>query len=88
MYVIDNTQRTHTVRHNYPATDRFRYFFEHLREFFRQYFFALEREELPLNRAQSSWAYYTANDINHNIAFDSNLQYGLVALVETERVAN
>jgi len=52
MYVVDVTQTSQTIRRNYPVIGRFRYFFEHLGEFFRQYFFALDREELPFNRAQ------------------------------------
>jgi len=47
MYVVDITQTSQTIRRNYPVIGRFRYFFEHLGEFFRQYFFALDREELP-----------------------------------------
>ena len=51
MYIVDITQKEQTIRRNYPVIGRFRYFFEHLGEFFRQYFFALDREELPFNRA-------------------------------------
>jgi uncharacterized membrane protein len=39
MYIIDitqNIQNTQTIRKNYPVIGRFRYFFEHLGEFFRQ----------------------------------------------------
>ncbi len=46
-YVVDITQTRHTVRRNFPVIGRFCYFFEHLGEFFHQYFFALDREELP-----------------------------------------
>ena len=35
----------------------FRYFFEHLGEFFRQYFFALDREELPFHIALNDPGY-------------------------------
>jgi hypothetical protein len=54
MYIIDVTQTHQTIRRNYPVIGRFRYFFEHLGEFFRQYFFAMDREELPFNRADRS----------------------------------
>jgi len=50
MYVADVTQTQQTIRRNYPVLGRLRYRFEHLGEFFRQYFFALDREELPFNR--------------------------------------
>ena len=31
-------QKAHAIRRNFPLIGRFRYFFEHLGEFFRQYF--------------------------------------------------
>ncbi|TXS96050.1 FMN-binding glutamate synthase family protein [Parahaliea maris] len=73
MYVVDVTQTRHAVRRNYPVIGRFRYFFEHLGEFFRQYFFALDREELPFNRAQRSWVYRAAKNLDSTVAFGSTL---------------
>jgi glutamate synthase domain-containing protein 2 len=71
MYVRDKTQWHSAVRHNFPVVGRFRFLFEHLGEFFRQYFFAMDREELPFNRAQRSWAYRAAKNINNTAAFGS-----------------
>src|SRR5210317_271412 len=71
MYIADITQKEQTIRRNYPIIGRFRYFFEHLGEFFRQYFFALDREELPFNRAQRSWVYRAAKNIDSTVAFGS-----------------
>ncbi|WP_317931479.1 FMN-binding glutamate synthase family protein [Halioxenophilus sp. WMMB6] len=71
MYWVDTHQKKHTVRRNYPVIGRFRYFFEYLGEFFRQYFFAQDREELPFNRAQRSWVYRAAKNIDSTIAFGS-----------------
>ena len=71
MYIADVTQSEQTIRRNYPVIGRFRYFFEHLGEFFRQYFFALDREELPFNRAQRSWVYRAAKNIDSMVAFGS-----------------
>ena len=71
LYVIDITQTQHAIRRNFPVVGRFRYFFEHLGEFFRQYFFAQDREEMPFNRAQRSWVYRAAKDIDNTIAFGS-----------------
>ncbi len=71
MYIIDKTQTHHTVRRNFPVIGRFRYLFEHLGEFFRQYFFAMDREELPFNRAQRSWAYRAAKNVDNTSAFGS-----------------
>ena len=43
MYIADVNQTRQAIRRNYPVVGRFRYFFEHMGEFFRQYFFALDR---------------------------------------------
>lgn len=71
LYVRDKTQTESTLRRNYPVIARFRYFFEHLGEFFRQYFFALDREEMPFNRAERSWVYRAAKNIDSTVAFGS-----------------
>lgn len=72
MYVIDRNQTKQTLRRNYPVIGRFRYLFEHVGEFFRQYFFAMDREELPFNRAQRSWVYRAAKNIDSTVAFGSS----------------
>jgi len=72
LYIIDVTQKEHTVRRNYPVIGRFRYFFEHLGEFFRQYFFAMDREEMPFNRAQRTWVYRASKNIDSTVAFGSS----------------
>ncbi len=71
IYVIDRNQTAHAVRRNYPVIGRFRYLFEHIGEFFRQYFFAMDREELPFNRAQRSWCYRAAKNVDNTTAFGS-----------------
>ncbi len=71
LYIIDKTQTAHAIRHNYPVIGRLRYLFEHLGKFFRQYFFAMDREELPFNRAQRSWVYRAAKNVDSTIAFGS-----------------
>ena len=71
MYISDISQTRQAIRRNYPVLGRFRYIFEHLGEFFRQYFFALDREELPFNRAQRSWVYRAAKNEDSTIAFGS-----------------
>lgn len=73
MYIIDVTQTTHAVRRNFPVIGRFRYLFEDLGEFFRQYFFALDREEMPFNRAQRSWVYRSCKGVDSTVAFGSTL---------------
>ncbi|WP_370650602.1 FMN-binding glutamate synthase family protein [Kordiimonas sp. SCSIO 12603] len=71
-YVRDKTQTESTLRRNYPVIARFRYLFEHLGEFFRQYFFALDREEMPFNRAERSWVYRAAKNVDSTVAFGSS----------------
>ena len=71
IYIIDKTQKKHTVRRNYPVIGRGRYAMEHIGEFFRQYFFAMDREEMPFNRAQRSWAYRAAKNVDNTVAFGS-----------------
>ena len=72
VFILDVTQTKHAIRRNYPVVGHFRYIFEHLGEFFRQYFFAMDREELPFNRAQRSWAYRAAKNLDNTIAFGSS----------------
>ena len=73
VFIIDVTQTKHSVRRNFPVIGRFRYMFEHMGEFFRQYFFAQDREEMPFNRAQRSWAYRAAKGVDGTVAFGSTL---------------
>ena len=70
-WFTDRHQTRHTVRRNFPVIGRFRYFFEHLGEFFRQYFFAMDREEMPFNRADRSWVYRAAKNESTTVAFGS-----------------
>ena len=71
IYIIDVNQTKQAVRRNYPVIGRFRYWFEELGTFFRQYFFAMDREELPFNRAERSWVYRAAKNISTTTAFGS-----------------
>ena len=71
LYLADISQTKQAVRRNFPVLGRFRYQFEHLGEFFRQYFFALDREEMPFNRAQRSWVYRAAKNVDSTLAFGS-----------------
>ncbi|MFV2060045.1 MAG: FMN-binding glutamate synthase family protein [Gammaproteobacteria bacterium] len=71
MYIQDVTQQTHTIRRNYPVIGRLRYVFERQGEFFRQYFFAHDRQEQPFNRATRAWVYRTAKGLGGLIGFGS-----------------
>ncbi len=70
-FFSDRFQTRHSLRRNYPVVGRFRYFFENLGVFFRQYFFAMDREEMPFNRADRSWVYRAAKNNSLNVAFGS-----------------
>jgi hypothetical protein len=71
LYIIDVSQTKHAIRRNFPVVGRFRYLFEHLGEFFRQYFFAQDREEMPFNRAERSWIYRAAKHLDATVAICS-----------------
>jgi glutamate synthase domain-containing protein 2 len=78
MYVVDRMQTSSAIRRNFPVIGRFRYLFENLGEYFRQYFFAQDREEMPFNRAQRSWVYRAAKGIDNTVAFGSTRDLRIV----------
>ena len=70
-FVKDVTQKKHTILRNYPLIGHFRYWFEDLGEYFRQYLFMNDREELPFNRATRGWVYRLAKAESGVIGFGS-----------------
>ncbi len=70
-YVQDITQKQHTVLRNYPIIGHLRYFFEQMGEYFRQYFFTGDRDEMPFNRATRGWIYRLAKNEGGIIGFGS-----------------
>ncbi|WP_409433315.1 FMN-binding glutamate synthase family protein [Litorimonas sp. RW-G-Af-16] len=70
-FVIDVLQVKDAVRRNYPVLGRFRELFSKLGEFFRQYFFAMDREEMPFNRAERDWVYHVSKDGSDVVPFGS-----------------
>ena len=71
VFIRDISQTKDAIRHNYPVIGRFRYIFSSLGEFFRQYFFAMDREEMPFNRAEREWVYKSSNKVDNTVAFGS-----------------
>jgi glutamate synthase domain-containing protein 2 len=71
LFVVDRTQTGDAIRRNYPVIGRFRHLFSELGEFFRQYFFAMDREELPFNRAQRDWIGRASSGDGNTVAFGS-----------------
>ncbi|MCY4168560.1 MAG: FMN-binding glutamate synthase family protein [Rhodobacter sp.] len=71
LFVMDISQTRDAVRRNYPVIGRFRYVFSMLGEFFRQYFFAMDREEMPFNRAEREWIDRSTRESSNTVAFGS-----------------
>ena len=71
IFIKDITQKKHGVLRNYPVIGRLRYFFEELGEYFRQYFFAGDRDEMPFNRSTRGWVYRLAKNEGGIIGFGS-----------------
>lgn len=78
MFVVDRTQHEDAIRRNYPVIGRFRHLFTELGEFFRQYFFAMDREELPFNRAQRDWVKRATSTKGNTVAFGSTRNTNVV----------
>ena len=71
-FIQDVTQKKHTVLRNFPVIGRLRFFFEQMGEYFRQYFFAGDRDEMPFNRATRAWVYREAKNEGGIIGFGSS----------------
>lgn len=71
VFVYDVFQRKHAVLRNFPVLGHMRYFLEGQGEFFRQYFFAHDREEMPFDRATRNWVYRTSKNLGGVIGFGS-----------------
>src|SRR5262245_32737632 len=70
-YIKDITQKKHAILRNYPIIGHLRYFFEQLGEYFRQYFFLGDRDEMPFNRATRGWVYRLAKNEGGMLGFGS-----------------
>ncbi|MFT6460072.1 FMN-binding glutamate synthase family protein, partial [Pseudophaeobacter arcticus] len=71
VFIVDRLQTQDAIRRNYPVVGRFRHLFSTMGEFFRQYFFAMDREEMPFNRAQREWVGRAAEGAGNTVAFGS-----------------
>ena len=78
LFIIDRSQTEDAIRRNYPVIGRFRHLFSELGEFFRQYFFAMDREELPFNRAQRDWIKRAGMGKGNTVAFGSTRNINVV----------
>ena len=71
IFIQDVTQKKHGVLRNFPVIGHLRYFFEQLGEYFRQYFFAGDRDEMPFNRSTRGWVYRLAKNEGGTVGFGS-----------------
>ncbi len=70
-FIQDVTQKKHSILRNYPVIGRLRFFFETQGKYFRQYFFANDRDEMPFNRATRTWIYKIAKNKGSLVGFGS-----------------
>ena len=75
LFVYDKLQTKDTILRNYPVIGHFRQLFTELGDFFRQYFFALDREEMPFNRAQRDYIDHVSKHGKDTIPFGSTKVY-------------
>src|SRR3954462_11047489 len=71
VFISDITQKKHAVLRNYPVVGHLRYYFEQLGEYFRQYFFSGDRDEMPFNCGTRGWVYRLAKNEGGTIGFGS-----------------
>ena len=81
LFFIDITQTKDAIRRNYPVIGRFRNLFSALGEFFRQYFFAMDREEMPFNRAERDWITEVCEHGSGTVPFGSTRQLSPGAVI-------
>ncbi len=71
LFVLDRRQQRDAILRNYPVIGHMRYILAGLGEFFRQYFFAMDRDELPFNRAERTWIDNASKNADLTVAFGS-----------------
>ena len=81
VYIRDRLQTRNAITRNYPVLGHMRYILKELGVFFRSYFFAADREELPFNRFQRDFVNNMADDKGGVIAFGSDYQLNVKGAV-------
>ena len=71
VFFYDTMQKKDAILKNYPVIGHLRYILSNLGEFFRQYFFAMDREEMPFNRAERAWVKRSSSNKNNTVSFGS-----------------
>jgi glutamate synthase domain-containing protein 2 len=72
VFLGDRLQTKNAIHRNYPVLGHMRYILKEMGVFFRSYFFAADREELPFNRFQRDYVNSMADSQGGVIAFGSN----------------
>ena len=89
--IHDVVQSKRSILRSYPVIGHLRYFFEQLGEYFRQYFFAGDRDEMPFNRSTRGWVYRLAKNEGGTVGFgstyDLHLPGALVFFLRIDRPA-
>ncbi len=73
--IRDITNKSQTIKHNFPVVGHLRYLLEKIGPELRQYIVANNREELPFNRSERSWVYASSKKQNnyHGFGTDKDL---------------
>src|SRR5574337_112302 len=71
LFVYDRLQTRNAILRNYPVIGHSRKLLQHLGVFFRRYFSAFDREELPFNRAERVWVHRASVNTDNTRAFGS-----------------
>lgn len=71
VYIRDITQKKNAILHNFPIVGHLRYFCLWLGTYFRPYFIASDREELPFDRADRHWVSQASANRDTVIGFGS-----------------
>ena len=71
LFVYDRLQTRNAILRNYPVIGHSRKLLQHLGVFFRRYFSAFDREELPFNRAERVWVHRASVGTDNTRAFGS-----------------
>ncbi len=71
LFVYDRLQTQNAILRNFPVIGHSRKLLQHFGVFFRRYFSAADREELPFNRAQRQWVHFASVNADNTRAFGS-----------------
>lgn len=71
--ISDISQKTHTVKRNFPIVGQFRYLLERFRPEIMQYFVETDTEGTPINRMFRSLVYQRAKNVSDTTPFGTKL---------------